>query len=73
MVLIDKDRGVLTQSSEFLQSKRYTVQKQAKPAALADVYRVHDYNYLMKVLQISNKLKDSDNKIQTRYGKYFSP
>ena len=56
MVLIEKDRGVLTQTSEFLQNQRYTVQKKTQPVSLADVYRVHDYNYLMKVLQMSNKL-----------------
>ena len=56
MVLIEKDRGVLTQTSEFLQNQRYTVQKKTQPVSLADMYRVHDYNYLMKVLQMSNKL-----------------
>ena len=69
MVLIDKERGVLTQASEFLQSERYSVQRQAKQAALADVYRVHDYNYLMKVLQLANKLSLMDNKMLARYGK----
>ena len=52
MVLIDKARGVLTQSSEFIENAQteYIVQSEAPQARLADVFRVHDYNYLMKVL-----------------------
>ena len=48
MVLIDSDHGVLTQNQEFLDDS-YLVQTKAKPASLGDIYRVHDYNYLMKV------------------------
>ena len=56
MVLIDSNMGVLTQTQEFLDDS-YVVQMEAKQASLGDVYRVHDYNYLMKVQLISNKLK----------------
>ena len=48
MVLIDGNTGVLTQTQEFLDDS-YVVQTEAKQASLGDVYRVHDYNYLMKV------------------------
>lgn len=48
MVLIDSDHGVLTKNQDFLDDS-YLVQTTAKPASLADIYRVHDYNYLMKV------------------------
>lgn len=56
MVLIDSDHGVLTQNQDFLDDS-YLVQTNAKPASLGDIYRVHDYNYLMKVQQLSSKLK----------------
>lgn len=71
MVLIDKARGVLTQSSEFIENAQteYIVQSEAPQARLADVFRVHDYNYLMKVLQLSNKLSSADFNLPTRFGK----
>ena len=70
MILIDKDRGTLTQSEEFVERSNgsYIVQNKAQQAPLADVFRVHDYNYLMKVLEMTNKLDFTDNKILMRYG-----
>lgn len=35
---------------------------------MADVYRVHDYNYLMKVLQMSNKLSLFQSPTLSRFG-----
>ena len=71
MILIDKDRWTLTQSEEFVERSNgsYIIQSQTQPAPLADVFRVHDYNYLMKVLEMTNKLDFTDNKILMRYGK----
>lgn len=43
------------------------MQREATPASIADVYRVHDYNYLMKVLQLTNKLSLTENKIISRF------
>jgi acetoin utilization deacetylase AcuC-like enzyme len=73
MVLIDRQRGVLTQASEFVERSQagYVVQREASPARLADVFRVHDYNYLMKVIEMSRKLElTADNKSLARFGKH---
>ena len=50
MVLIDKDRGTLTAAEEFIQDPGFEVKRSAKPAPYGDIFRVHDYNYLMKVI-----------------------
>ena len=44
---------------EFIDNPRYKVQSEAKPVPLGDVFRVHDYNYLMKVIELSEKLKET--------------
>ena len=74
MILIDKDRGVLTQAEEFLEGSAgaYVIQNEAKKASLSEVFRVHDYNYLMKVLEMTHKLDLTDNKILSRFGRLFS-
>jgi hypothetical protein len=72
MVLIDKDKGVLTKMQEFAENPGYTINKTAKPVQLGDLFRVHDYNYLMKVIDISNKLKESRGHNLIRFGKHYS-
>lgn len=70
MVLIDKDRGVLTAMDEFKNNNEVFVKEVVQEAAHADVFRVHDYNYLMKVIDLcENKLKNSNNEFRLRYGK----
>lgn len=71
MILIDKERGVLTQAEELVKNQQYgyKIQNGAKKASHSDVFRVHDYNYLMKVLQMSKKLQLSDSKELLRFGK----
>ena len=71
MVLINDERGVLTQTSEFLNNPNYKIANQSKEVALADVFRVHDYNYLMKVIELTSKLSRSDNTVRIRLGKDF--
>lgn len=73
MVLIDKERGVLTQSEDLLEKGicGYIVKEEvAKPAALSEVFRVHDYNYLMKVMEMASKLEFDENPKSSlmRYG-----
>ena len=53
MALIDGDKGVLTQSETLINSPRYYVKDTVKPVKISDVLRVHDYNYLRKVINIS--------------------
>ncbi len=57
MVLIDKERGTLTQSELLLGNPAYAVQGSTKLVELGDVYRVHDHNYLKKIIDITNRLK----------------
>ena len=57
MVLTNSTNGVLTVAEEFDQDPAYLIKTSAREAALADVFKVHDYNYLMKVIKISKKLK----------------
>lgn len=59
MILIDSNKGVLTESDEFKQSSSYVIQKEAQEVKVGDIYRVHDYNYLMKVMEISKKLQET--------------
>jgi hypothetical protein len=59
MVLIDSEKGVLTQSDALIQNPRYQVKDMVAPVKISDVLRVHDYNYLMKVINISNSLKNT--------------
>jgi hypothetical protein len=56
MVLIDSGKGVLTQSDDLIQNPRYKVKDKVAPVKISDVLRVHDYNYLMKVINISDAL-----------------
>ena len=52
MVLINKDRGVLQATEEFSKDINVLFKQSIKEVALADVFRVHDYNYLMKVIEL---------------------
>lgn len=69
MVLIDEEKGVLTAMDEFKYNNKIDVMEGSEEVAAADVFRIHDYNYLMKIIELSeNKLKDSENAVTIRYG-----
>ncbi len=53
MVLIDDERGVLTGCESFTSNSRYQIKDTVKHARISDVLKVHDYNYLKKVIDIS--------------------
>lgn len=67
LVLIDSEKGVLTQSDALIQNPRYQVKDSVSPVKISDVLRVHDYNYLMKVINISDALDKTDNEIRVRF------
>ena len=72
MVLIDKEKGTLTSAEGLIQYPGYKVQKGTKPVELGDVYRVHDHNYLRKVIELTNKLRlIGDTAAIARYGKLY--
>ena len=58
MVLIDKDKGVLTRSDELLYNQDYSLREVAEPAKLADVLKVHDYRYIEDVIRKCANLDD---------------
>lgn len=43
---MSKDKGTLSQMDEFLSDPNYSFEDKVEPAPIADVIRVHDYNYL---------------------------
>ena len=67
MILIDSVKGLLTQSDALIQNPRYQIKEIVAPVKISDVLRVHDYNYLMKVINISHALNNSDNEIRVKY------
>lgn len=50
LVLIDKDRGALTQAAEFKREK-VIIREVTKPAGMADVLKVHDFRYVRDVME----------------------
>lgn len=62
MVLINKEKGVLTAQDEFVKHPGLMIKRRTTQVKLGDVFRVHDYNYLMKVIDLcENKLKGTAN------------
>ncbi len=51
MVLIDKEKGILTRSEEFILNNNVIIQEVTKPACLQDVLKIHDYRYIKTVQQ----------------------
>ncbi len=50
MVLTDPKMGVLTAAKNFRDNPRYKVITEVSKVELSDVLKVHDYNYLKKVI-----------------------
>lgn len=71
MILINKDKGVLSASDEFANNQALQLIRVARKTMLGDVFRVHDYNYMMKIIELcENKLKDTRNEYIQKYGKF---
>ena len=50
MVLIDKEKGILTRSSEFTDNEpQIHIQEVSYPVKLVDVLKIHDFRYIQKV------------------------
>jgi acetoin utilization deacetylase AcuC-like enzyme len=69
MVLINPGSGLLTHSSEF--TLHCNIVSSVEKAKLSDVLRVHDYNYLKRVIEAVGKLGSADEKAHIRFGKYL--
>lgn len=53
---------------EFVNNEQLIFKKGTNSAKLSDVFRVHDYNYLMKIRDLcENTLKDTKNQVRARY------
>ena len=73
MVLTDPQRGILTASEEYSEKGgRYQIVNKVEKAGMVDVMRVHDYNYIRKVIEESKKVESSQNPNGfTRYGEFI--
>ncbi|CDW86211.1 histone deacetylase [Stylonychia lemnae] len=60
MVMIQKEKGTLIASEEFTNDQKFTQRTVTQKAKEGDVFRVHDYNYLMKVIKQTETLKIRD-------------
>ena len=53
IVLTNEKNGVLIAAEEFANDRAYEVKNIVRQAAHGDIFRVHDYNYLTKVIKLS--------------------
>ena len=67
MVLIDKDKGVLTKSDEFLKNDDYILREVSAPAKLADILKVHDYRYIKDLMKKCQALEENDDEMLAKY------
>lgn len=67
MVLIDKDKGVLTKSKELLGNQNYCLRPVSQPVALADVLKVHDYRYINDVIRKCRALESNGDEGLAKY------
>lgn len=61
MVLIDKAKGVLTNSSEFINDPNYQLKEVTKFARMADILKVHEYRYIRDIMRKCQKLEEIDD------------
>jgi hypothetical protein len=61
-------------SDDLTSNPGYVIKKGTKEAPLGDIFRVHDYNYLMKVIKLCESLKHNlDKNAIIRFGKPHIP
>ena len=71
MVLIDNEKGVLTQATELVSNKGYEVQEVVEPAKMADILRVHEFRYIKNVMAKCAELDElQDHNEELVIGKY---
>jgi acetoin utilization deacetylase AcuC-like enzyme len=55
-------------SSEFAVGKgNFRIKDFASETKLVDILKVHDHNYVQKIIQFCNRLKGSDNKVLSNF------
>lgn len=63
-VLVDPEIGVFTTCSEFTElCEGLHIQDSVKEACVGDIFKVHDFNYIMKVIEQVKQLNGSRNKV----------
>ena len=67
MVLIDKDKGVLTKSEELMANENYCLREVSQPVALADILKVHDYRYIRDIMRKCRALESNDDEGLAKY------
>jgi acetoin utilization deacetylase AcuC-like enzyme len=63
-VLIDPKNGLLTSCTEFTEGcEGLVLREQAQEVCIGDVFKVHDFNYILKLMNEIKKFQGSRNKI----------
>lgn len=50
-VLTDSQNGLLTTCTEFTELSNLQLQESSEEAQIGDIFRVHDFNYILKVIK----------------------
>ena len=65
-LLVDQKTGLLTNSIEFLHKRRPSLmlkQNVDEWAKISDILKIHDFNYIQKVMEDIAKLQGTGNKV----------
>lgn len=63
-MLVDKQKGVFTRSKEFVENKysSLVLQDASSTSKFVDILKVHDFNYIQKVISNVQRLQGTGNK-----------
>lgn len=62
-VLVDKEIGVFTSCTEFTEGlEGLVIRDKADEACVADIFKIHDFNYILKILKHIKKFEGTRNK-----------
>jgi hypothetical protein len=63
-VLVDGQSGIFTTCTEFVDNcEGLKIRDAAQEAPIADIFKVHDFNYIMKVIQHVKTMSGSKNRV----------
>lgn len=63
-VLVDPEIGVFTTCAEFTDNcEGLSVKDSVKEACIADIFKVHDFNYIIKIIEYVKKFQGTKNKV----------
>ncbi len=63
-VLVDKENGVFTCCTEFTEGlEGLVIRDKAEEVCVADIFKVHDFNYILKIVKHMKRFEGTKNKI----------